>query len=249
MSKPRKCRLDEVLVERGMAGDLDEARRLIMAGQVLSDDQRLDKAGLLVRADLALRLKHRAGRFVSRAGDKLAGALEAFAIDPHGLVCLDLGASTGGFTDCLLQGGALRVYAVDVGTNQLVWQLRNDPRVVCLERTHARDLDRARVPEPIDLLVVDVSFTSLRYVLPPVLPLLRTGARMICLFKPQFEVPREQVQSGGLVAEADAETVLREMANWCQAQGLIELGKIKSPVKGLSGNQEYLLQLQEARPD
>ncbi len=247
--KRAKQRLDEVLVERGLVADLDEARRLIMAGQVLGDDQRLDKAGQRVHCDVVLRLKHRAGRYVSRAGDKLAGALAAFAIDPRDRICLDLGASTGGFTDCLLQGGAARVYAVDVGTNQLVWQLRNDARVVCLERTHARELDRDRVPEAIELLVVDVSFTSLRYVLPPVLPLLREQAMMVCLFKPQFEVAREKVQRGGLVSEADAEQALAEMLSWCQTQGLSVLGKIKSPVKGLSGNQEYLLQLQEAEAD
>lgn len=241
----KKLRLDEAVVAQGLAADTQEAARLIMAGKVLVGDERIDKPGTRIKGDALLRLKQKSGRFVSRAGGKLAGALEAFVVDPKGCVCLDLGASTGGFTDCLLQAGAAKVYAVDVGTNQLVWRLRTDERVVSLEQTHARDLSRELVPDPVDLLVADVSFTSLRYVLPAPLSLLQPKGELICLFKPQFEVARHLVQPGGLVLEKDAAEALASMLAWCEDQGLEVTGQIKSPVKGLQGNQEFLLHLRQ----
>lgn len=240
----KKVRLDQAVVDQGLAADVAEAKRLIMAGQVLVGDQRHDKAGVRIAADAPLRLKRKqGGRYVSRAGGKLAGALDTFGLSVAGKTCLDLGASTGGFTDCLLQNGARKVYAVDVGTNQLVWQLRTDERVVSLEQTHARDLNTSLVPEPIEVLVVDVSFTSLRYVLPPTEPLLARDAQAICLFKPQFEVARSLVKEGGLVDEQDAQHTMSEMLAWCEANGWQVSRHIKSPVKGLSGNQEYLLHM------
>ena len=241
MAKTKKPRIDEALVGRGLVEDLSEARKRIMAGEVLCGDRRIDKPGTPVDPDSPLRLKTRQGKFVSRGGLKLEGALDSFNPIVAGRIALDLGASTGGFTDCLLQRGAAKVYAVDVGTNQLDYRLRIDPRVVVLERTHAKTLDRTKVPDPIELLVADVSFTSLRYVLPHVIPLLAPAATGVCLFKPQFEVPRERVTAGGLAEPSDAEQTLSELWSWLQGQGLRQRGQMKSPVKGRDGNQEYLL--------
>lgn len=214
-----------------------------MAGQVLVNEQRLDKPGIQIKHNTRMRLKQKRGRYVSRAGEKLAAALTAFRVSPSAKTCLDIGSSTGGFTDCLLQHGASRVYAVDVGTNQLVWQLRTDPRVISLEQTHARTLTKQLVPDPIEVLVVDVSFTSMKYVLPKAIPLLSSGAQAVCLFKPQFEVERAKVQPGGQVDERDALTSLTDMLDWLKMTGLAVNGQIRSPVKGLHGNQEYLLHL------
>lgn len=242
MKKPKKQRLDAALVHSGLAPDLEKARRLIMAGEVVVNENREDKPGTLIKTDARLRLKdQKRGPFVSRAGGKLDAALSLWPIATDSKICLDLGASTGGFTDCLLQKGASRVYAVDVGTNQLVWHLRNHDRVVCLEQTHARDLTRDLIPESIALLVVDVSFTSLRYVLPAVLKLLDDNAEGVLLYKPQFEVAREKVQPGGLVGEEDALAELDKVQDWLATQGLLIKDIQKSPVKGRDGNQEYLL--------
>jgi len=180
----KRIRLDEELVRRGLAEDVRAARGLVMAGTVLVDEVPVDKAGTRIADEAAIRLKTTREPFASRAGRKLAGALQTFRIEVEGKIALDLGASTGGFTDCLLQQGAKRVYAVDVGTNQLAWHLRRDARVISLEKTHARVLDRTLVPDAIDILVADVSFTSLRYVLPFAFPLLAENAPAICLFKP-----------------------------------------------------------------
>ena len=236
----KKQRIDQLLVDRDLAEDLDEARRWIMAGLVLVEDQRIDKPGTLIKTDSHLRIKRKAP-YASRGGFKLAGALDHFPVAVDNRIALDLGASTGGFTDCLLQRGAARVYAVDVGTNQLVWHLRTDPRVVVLEKTHAKALNRKLVPDPISLLVADVSFTSLTYVLPPVLPLLAPEAEGICLFKPQFELPRDQVGQGGIVADERGRQALDEMLVWLAEQGIETRDQIKSPVKGRDGNQEYLI--------
>ena len=198
----KKPRLDEELVRRELAADGAEAQRWIMAGLVLVEDRPVDKPGTLIKADSAIRIKRKPLAYVSRGGLKLEAALQAFAIEVTGRIALDLGASTGGFTHCLLRWGAGKVYAVDVGTNQLDYRLRTDPRVVCLERTHAKKLTRELIPEPVDILVADVSFTSLTYVLPYTFPLLSGQAQGICLFKPQFEVPKDRVAEGGLVTEA-----------------------------------------------
>ena len=180
-------RVDALLVERGLAPDLAKARALVMAGAVVAGEHRIDKAGQRVSPGVALRVKGRRSHpYVSRGGIKLAHALDHFAIDPAGWICLDLGASTGGFTDCLLQRGAARIYAVDVGYGQLDFKLRQDDRVVNLERTHARDLDPEHIPERIDLLVADISFNALGRILPPSLDRLRPGASLVLLVKPQF---------------------------------------------------------------
>ena len=211
-----------------------------MAGLVLLNDQRIDKPGTSIKQDSPLRIKTKSKPFASRAGMKLEGAFKAYDLDVSGKIALDLGASTGGFTDCMLKRGAEKVYAVDVGTNQLVYQLRIHPKVVSLEKTHARKLSRDNIPQAIEFLTVDVSFTSLTYVLPPVLPLLAPTATGILLFKPQFEAPREKVGVGGIVEDAVASEAAETMEKWFAENQIQVLGKMKSPVKGRDGNQEYL---------
>ncbi len=240
----KKSRLDQELVKQGLAASTDEAKRWIMAGRVLVRDQRIEKPGTLIQPDAVIRIKKKSATYASRSGMKLEHALKHFSIEVAGQIALDLGASTGRFTDCLLRFGARKVYAVDVGTNQSAYRLRVDPRVVCLERTHAKHLSRGLVPEPITLLVVDVSFTSLTYVLPFTFPLLGENATAVCLFKPQFEVAREKVGMGGIVDEAVGEAASERMKNWFEAQAIPVLGCVKSPVKGRDGNQEYLFRLQ-----
>jgi 23S rRNA (cytidine1920-2'-O)/16S rRNA (cytidine1409-2'-O)-methyltransferase len=236
-------RLDLLLVDRGLAESRARAQALIMAGLVFSGDRRLDKAGMLIDQNTVLAVKGRDHPWVSRGGVKLAHALDRFGIDPAGLVCLDLGASTGGFTDVLLTRGAARVYAVDVGRGQLAWRLRVDPRVILLERVNARDLTSALVPEQIDLVVCDVSFISLRLALPPALALAAPGARLLALIKPQFEVGRDQVGKGGIVRDPGARlAVCEHIAAWVAAQpGWRVSGVVDSPVAGAEGNLEYLL--------
>jgi 23S rRNA (cytidine1920-2'-O)/16S rRNA (cytidine1409-2'-O)-methyltransferase len=236
-------RLDELLVERGLAESRTRAQALVMAGLVFSGDRRLDKPGMLIDEDTALVVKGRDHPWVSRGGVKLAHALDRFGIDPAGLVCLDVGASTGGFTDVLLSRGAARVYAVDVGRGQLAWRLRVDPRVVLLERVNARDLTRALIPEPIDLVVCDVSFISLTLALPAALILAAPGARLVALVKPQFEAGRSQVGKGGIVRDPDARReVCERISAWVAAQpGWRVSGLIDSPIAGTEGNLEYLL--------
>lgn len=239
----KKSRLDEMMIDLGLALDREEAKRWIMAGQVLVDDQRIEKPGTLIKADSTLRIKKKSGLFVSRAGDKLEGALKHWDLDVADLTALDLGASTGGFTDCLLKRGASKVYAVDVGANQLDYRLRVDPRVVSLERTHAKKLNKELIPEAIELVVVDVSFTSLKYVLPFVFPLLSENAWALCLYKPQFEVARELVGKGGIVDEQHTPAALADMRAWFESKNVEIKAEMKSPVKGRDGNQEYLFYL------
>ncbi len=211
-----------------------------MAGLVLLKDERIDKPGTSIKQDSPLRIKRKSKPYASRAGLKLEGAFEEFDISVEGKTVLDLGASAGGFTDCMLGKGAKKVYAVDVGVNQLVYRLRIDPRVVSLEKTHAKKLDKSVIPEAIDFLTVDVSFTSLAYVLPPIFPLLAPGATGVLLFKPQFEAQKEQVGAGGIVEDEAAREAATKMEAWFKSQGVTILGKMKSPVKGRDGNQEYL---------
>jgi 23S rRNA (cytidine1920-2'-O)/16S rRNA (cytidine1409-2'-O)-methyltransferase len=238
----KRKRADALLVERGLAPDLARARALILAGEVVAGDRRVDKAGEALPADAPLRLKERAHPYVSRGGVKLAHALDHFRLDPAGRIALDLGASTGGFTDVLLRRGARRVYAVDVGYGQLAWSLRGDPRVVVLERTHAKDLDAALVPEPVEVLVSDVSFTSLVRVLPPVLPLLAPGAVAVLLVKPQFEAAPGEVEAGGVVRDAATRArVAAEVAADVERLGFAARGLVESPLPGAEGNVEYLL--------
>ena len=236
-------RLDERLVAEGLAESRTKAQALIMAGVVLVDDVVSDKPGHRVRSDAVVRLRGAPRRFVSRGGDKLAGALEDLGVDPAGWTCLDLGASTGGFTDCLLQAGAARVFAVDVGYGQLDAKLRGDPRVIVLERTNARALDPAQVPSPIQLVVADLAFISLRLVV-PALARVAPAAAWLLLVKPQFEVGREQVGKGGVVRDdALRAAAVDSVRDACAALGWIERARADSHVHGPKGNREIFLYL------
>ncbi len=241
-----KQRLDLLLVERGLCASRNRAQALIRAGEVRVDGQVFDKPGMSVPRSARIELRERLP-YVGRAGGKLAAALDAFDIDPAGRICLDVGASTGGFTDCLLQRGAHRVYAVDVGRAQLAWPLRQDPRVVNLERQDIRRLPE--LPEPIELAVVDVSFISLRLVLPAVFPRLTDRAPIIALVKPQFEAGRDQVGKGGIVREPEVHArVLASILRWAETQGWHASAAIASPITGSAGNREFLALLTPAPP-
>jgi 23S rRNA (cytidine1920-2'-O)/16S rRNA (cytidine1409-2'-O)-methyltransferase len=244
---PARTRLDVLLVERGLAETRQKARAFILAGLVRVDGRRAERAAEPIPATAELAVEA-SDRFVSRGGLKLDHALERFDLDVTGLVCLDVGASTGGFTDCLLRRGARRVYAVDVGYGQLDWRLRNDPRVVVRERTNVRYLED--LPEPIDLAVVDVSFISLRLVLLPMSRLLRIGAPIVALVKPQFEAGRGQVGPGGVVRDpAVHRRVLRELWEWCAEHGFVPADLTASPIRGPAGNVEFLLRLSNGHRD
>jgi 23S rRNA (cytidine1920-2'-O)/16S rRNA (cytidine1409-2'-O)-methyltransferase len=239
-----KTRLDLLLVSRGLASSREKAQAMILAGLVAVDGRRADKAGTAIAEDAQLAVAGPEHPYVSRGGVKLAAALDAFAIDPAGLVCLDVGASTGGFTDCLLQRGAARVYAIDVGYGQLDAKLRNDPRVVLREKVNARALSREHVPEPAAFAALDLSFISVRLVLPALLPLLSIGAPAVVLVKPQFEAGRAEVGKGGIVrSEAVRERVVREIEGFSRKLGFAAMGAIPSPIRGARGNQEFLLGL------
>ena len=235
-------RLDEALVARGLAENRTRARALIMAGLVYAGERRLDKAGMAVADDLAIEVRGKEHPWVSRGGVKLAHALDSFAIDPNGLVALDIGASTGGFTDVLLTRGARKVYAVDVGHGQLHWKLRNDPRVAVLERTNARTLDGASIPESPALIMCDASFIGLETVLPAALALAAPAATLVALIKPQFEVGKGRVGKGGVVRDpALHEEVCERIRAWLAAQGWTVLGLTESPILGPEGNKEFLI--------
>jgi 23S rRNA (cytidine1920-2'-O)/16S rRNA (cytidine1409-2'-O)-methyltransferase len=238
-----KSRLDQLMVERGLAGSRAKAQALVLAGQVFSGERRLDKPGHAVAADTPLEVRGAAIPYVSRGGTKLAHALDHFGIDPAGLVALDVGASTGGFTDVLLQRGARKVYAVDVGHGQLDWRLRHDPRVVVLEKRNVRHLSRDHVLDPVDLVVCDVSFISLELALPPALALAAPTALLIALIKPQFEVGKGQVGKGGVVRDpALHEAVCARIGRWlAEAQGWRVRGVVPSPITGPKGNREFLI--------
>ena len=232
------------MVERGLAASRERARALILAGKVLVAGVPVTKAGALVSSQAPLTLQTGDIPYVSRGGVKLAAALEHFQICVAGQVVLDVGASTGGFTDCLLQRGALRVYAVDVGYGQLAWSLRQDPRVILLERTNIRYLPRQAIPEPIDLATIDVSFISLTLVFPKVREFVRPAGAILALVKPQFEVGRHQVGKGGVVRAATLQLqVVENLKAFAASLGLEVLGHLPSPILGPKGNQEYLLYL------
>lgn len=236
-----KKRLDSLLVEKGLAETRSRAAALIMAGQVLVKGAPVTKAGTAVDEEAEIAVKE-GPRHVSRAGGKLEGALDAFGVDLKGKVAIDIGASTGGFVDEMLQRGASRVYAVDVGHGQLHWKLRNDPRVVNLEGVNARTLDPALIPEPCDLATFDVSFISLKLVIPPVLKVLKPGAQLVALVKPQFEAGREHVKKGGIMKDLQiAQDILHDMEEFLMAWECGVSGSMPSPVKGVKGNQEYLV--------
>lgn len=238
-----KKRLDELLLDRELVESLSEARARIMAGEIIVGEHRVDKAGARFDAQVAIRVRgRRAHRFVSRGGLKLEHALEFFGVDASGRVALDLGASTGGFTDCLIQFGAERVYAVDVGYGLLDWSLRQNEKVVNLERTHAAKLTTHEIPEPIEILVADISFNTLTRLLPPVLPLLAEPAVALLLIKPQFEAERYEVGEGGIVRDAAVhERVCRRLADAVSTLGGQVLGIERSPILGGHGNVEFLL--------
>lgn len=242
MASP-KCRLDQLLVDRGLAESRARAQALIMSGLVFSEERRLEKAGQAVPLDIPVEVRGQDHPWVSRGGLKLAHGLERFGIDPSGRVCLDVGASTGGFTDVLLAKGAARVYAVDVGHGQLAWKLRQDERVIVLERTNARHLTRSQVPEPIGLVVCDASFIGLQTVLPAPLSLTGAAADLVALIKPQFEVGKGRVGKGGVVRdEALRQEVCERIVGWLESlPGWRVLGVEESPITGPEGNVEYLV--------
>lgn len=238
-----KTRLDVALVERGLAETRAAAQRLVMAGLVFSGERRLDKAGQGIGADTALEVRGQPHPYVSRGGLKLAKALDHFVLPVAGRIALDVGASTGGFTDCLLQRGAAKVYAVDVGTNQLAWKLRSDPRVVSMEKTNMRDVTRMQIPDPIEMIVCDASFIGLRTVLPAALALAAPGAHLAALIKPQFEVGKGRVGKGGIVREPELhDEVCATISQWLAEQpGWRVLGVTESPITGAEGNKEFLI--------
>lgn len=240
-SRIHKERLDRVLMVLGLVPSREAAARTVLAGGVLVDGIMVDKPAKLVPLDARIEIVQPA-LFVSRSGDKLAAALDAFHIDPKGAIGLDVGCSTGGFTDCLLQRGATRIYAIDVGYGQFEWRLRKDSRVVLLERTNIRYVDRTTVPEPINLAVIDVSFISLTLVLPAVIRLLDSSAVVVALVKPQFEVGKGQVGRGGIVRDDAQREAVTEKVIACAAQlGLQLKGVLDSPVVGRKGNREILV--------
>jgi 23S rRNA (cytidine1920-2'-O)/16S rRNA (cytidine1409-2'-O)-methyltransferase len=243
-SKPR---LDVVLVDRGLAPSRERARALILAGQVTIDGQVVSKAGAPVKADAHVELAVPDHPYVGRGGLKLAGALDTFAIDPRGRRALDVGASTGGFTDVLLQRGAESVIAVDVGRGQLDWKLRTDPRVLVRDGVNARALTAADVPHPVSLAVIDVAFISLRHILPALPPLLSPAADVVALVKPQFEAGRDEVGKHGIVSDPLVhDAVIARVTEAAAACGLVRLAMAPSAITGATGNQEFFLHLRAA---
>jgi 23S rRNA (cytidine1920-2'-O)/16S rRNA (cytidine1409-2'-O)-methyltransferase len=240
-----RLRLDQLMVERGLAPSRSKAQAIIMAGQVVVGDHAASKAGQMVAEDVELRLKGEVNPYVSRGGLKLEAALKTFPFDPSGMVCMDVGASTGGFTDCLLQHGAAKVYAVDVGYGQLAWSLCEDSRVISMERQNIRHLTAEQLGERVDLAVIDASFISLRLVLEPVRDLLKPGGEVIALVKPQFEVEKGQVGKGGVVRDPELRReTLAKVGDFATVLGLEILNSMESPVPGAKkGNIEFLLHL------
>jgi 23S rRNA (cytidine1920-2'-O)/16S rRNA (cytidine1409-2'-O)-methyltransferase len=242
MNKINKVRLDTLLVEKGLAPTQERARALIMAGAVLVEENVTDKAGALVFPEAAIRLKGEDHPYVSRGGLKLRGALENFGINVAGLIALDVGASTGGFTDCLLQAGAAKVYAVDVSYGQLAWKLREDKRVVSIERTNIRYYEGGDIVDRIDLAAIDTSFISLKLVIPAVLNLIAADASLLALIKPQFEVGRQEVGKRGVVKDpARHRQVVEEIENFCRESHLHVLGTCESTLTGPAGNREFFI--------
>lgn len=239
----KKERIDKLLYEMGFADSRTKAQALVMAGAVLVDEKRVEKPSETFASEVTIRIKGDTpeSKYVGRGGLKLEEALRHFHICPHEYVCIDVGSSTGGFTDCLLQNGAKRIVAVDVGTNQLVWSLRNDPRIQVLENTNARNLAAGDFDEKFDLAVMDVSFISVTKLLPVLLPLLKEDGRIITLIKPQFEVGKGEVGKGGIVRESEKhERVVNEINEFATKISLRIAGVIESPILGAAGNKEFL---------
>ena len=242
-----KERLDQRIVQEGLAPSREKAKAMIMEGIVFVDGEREDKAGTMIREDAAIEIRGAVLPYVSRGGKKLEKAITAFDLKLDQKICIDAGASTGGFTDCMLQNGAREVYAVDVGYGQLAWKLRQDERVHVLEKTNVRYLDETIIPQLCDFASFDLSFISLKKTIPPVAGRLKENGEMVCLIKPQFEAGREQVGKKGVVRDPKVhEHVLREITSWCIEEGFTVLGLTYSPIRGPEGNIEYLLYLRNA---
>ena len=242
-----KTRLDVLLVERGLQETRQKAQATIMSGLVFVNGQRVDKPGTAVPNEAAVEVRGSALKYVSRGGLKLEKAMASFPVRLDGAVCGDIGASTGGFTDCMLQNGASKVYAVDVGYGQLAWKLREDPRVVCLERTNARYLTHEQIPDELDFASIDVSFISLKLILPAVYGLLKEGGHVACLVKPQFEAGREKVGKKGVVRDPAVHLeVLEHFLGHAAESGFAVLGLTYSPIRGPEGNIEYLGYLEKS---
>lgn len=238
-----KIRIDALLVQRGLIESREQAQRLILAGEVSSNQRVITKPGTKVDDTIPLVVKNKP-KYVGRGGYKLEGALDCFDVSPEGKVCLDIGSSTGGFTDCLLQRGATRVHAIDVGTNQLVWKLRTDPRVIVKEQFNARYLKEEDLGEQVDLIVSDVSFISLTKILPAAFGVLKEGGLIVCLIKPQFELTPEKIGSGGIVTEtAYHEEAISKIKNFVEEMGRTWLNCAPSKITGTDGNQEFLAML------
>jgi 23S rRNA (cytidine1920-2'-O)/16S rRNA (cytidine1409-2'-O)-methyltransferase len=238
-----KVRLDKLLFEKNLAPTRQKAQALIAAGQVSVNSRLVDKAGAMVEDSVTIEVKESCP-YVSRGGYKLETGLEFFNVNPTDLICLDIGASTGGFTDCLLKNGAAKIYAVDVGYGQLAWELRQDSRVVVMERTNARYLTTEDFDDSIDFAVIDASFISLKLLIPPLLPLFRENISILALIKPQFEVGRGKVGKGGVVRDpVQHKQVIDEIAVFCKTLGLLSRGVAPSPILGPKGNKEFLIHL------
>ena len=242
----KKDRVDIILVERGMVPSREKARALIMAGKVRVDGKSVTKPGIQIKGDAQVHLEAGSSLYVSRGGEKIAGALKAFGVDPRGMIVMDVGASTGGFTDCILQKGAKKVYAVDVGYGQLAWRLQKDPRVINLERRNIRYLPREEVQEETDLIVVDTSFISIEKFLPHLLGFLKRGGVILSLIKPQFEVGKGEVGKGGVVRDkALHEKVIDRISNFSRGLGLTVLGVTESPLLCPKGNRAFFVYLKK----
>lgn len=241
-----KERLDVLLVQRGLAPSREKAKTMIMEGNVFVDQQREDKAGSFFDVEAKIEVRGNTLRYVSRGGLKLEKAMEAFGLDLSGCVCMDIGASTGGFTDCMLQNGAAKVYAVDVGYGQFAWKLRQDPRVVCMEKTNIRYVTPEDIGEPVDFSSIDVSFISLTKVLEPIRAYLKDDGQIVALIKPQFEAGREKVGKKGVVREKSTHReVIRKVMDYAQSIGFDLCALEFSPIKGPEGNIEYLIHLKK----
>jgi 23S rRNA (cytidine1920-2'-O)/16S rRNA (cytidine1409-2'-O)-methyltransferase len=241
-----KERIDKLLVDRGIVQSRERARAMIMAGKVAVEGKRIDKPGVQVNAEARIQLQGGDSSYVSRGGEKMEGALKAFGIDPKGMMVMDVGASTGGFTDCILQKGAEKVYAVDVGYGQLAWKLQKDARVINLERRNIRYLRREEVEEEIDLILIDTSFISIEKFLPHLLGFLKKGGAILGLLKPQFEVGRGEVGKGGVVRDkALHEKVIDRISQFSRGLGLKILGVAESPLLGPKGNNEFFIYLKK----
>ena len=244
--KKKKERLDVLLVKRGLAESREKAKAIIMTGNVFVEEQREDKAGSTFAEDVQIRIKGTPMKYVSRGGYKLEKAMELWNVPLQDKLCMDVGSSTGGFTDCMLQNGAVKVYAIDVGTNQLAWKLRQDERVVSMEKTNIRYVTPEDIADPIDFSSIDVAFISLTKVLIPVWNLLKNGGRVVCLVKPQFEAGREKVGKKGVVRDKKVhEEVVCHIMTYALSMGFEILGLSYSPIKGPEGNIEYLLYIEK----